>query len=364
MFQNCTSLIDGPHLSATMLSNGCYANMFKNCTSLTGLTVDFTDWNDGLYTTNWLYNVAPTGTLTKPAALQDKLGYSYVPNGWNGLVSPIHGGEFTIFVNGTGTRYVSLSRVGSPGTTNSFKYSIGGDLWENYNIGDIISFNDFVVFSGNTNDLSLSTTTNSNYYHFNLTGNVDVGGNLYDLINNGPMKPGAFKNLFVNDTTIKDASNLVMSATTLANACYLQMFSGCTGLTAGPTELPAENAVLSCYRSMFEKCSGMVTGPTNLPATTLGNYCYQAMFNECKNLNGPLYISGTSLGTYSIRYMCSNNYKLNYVDVNFTSWTNSNANTLNWLASVATNGTFVKPAALPPSTGVNYIPATWTIVNK
>ena len=61
--------------------------------------------------------------------------------------------------------------------------------------------------------------------------------------------------------------------------------------------------------------------------------------------------------------MFNNCYKLNYIEVNFTAWGDSNA-MANWTAAVGTNGTFVKPAALPPSTGVNYIPATWTIVDK
>ena len=360
MFQNCTSLIDGPHLSATMLSNSCYANMFKGCTSLTGLTVDFTDWNNGLYTANWLYNVAPTGTLTKPAALPDKLGYSYIPNGWNGLVSPIHGGEFTIFVNGTGTRAVKIITTGTPYTT-SFKYSIGGDLWQDYQLSSVIEFNDFIVFSGQTGHLSKNLT---NYYRFQITGNVNIEGNLADLINNQTMSDThVFANLFVNCNTIKDSSNLVVPSSNLTNACFMQMFSGCIGLTAGVSSLPATTVPISGYQSMFEKCSGMVTGPSVLPATTIGQEAYRAMFNECRVMTTPMYLSATSISTRGLRYMFNNNFKLNYIEVNFTAWGDSNA-MANWTGAVGTNGTFVKPAALPPSTGVNYIPATWTIVNK
>lgn len=134
MFQNCTSLTAAPQLPATNLSTACYYGMFASCSSLltiptlpatepadfcyygmfascsgitsaeinltslsayslylmfnrcanlSNITVHFTDWRADLNATNyWLYNVAPTGTFNKPAALPTIYGTSNIPSGW------------------------------------------------------------------------------------------------------------------------------------------------------------------------------------------------------------------------------------------------------------------------------------------
>lgn len=56
-------------------------------------------------------------------------------------------------------------------------------------------------------------------------------------------------------------------------------------------------------------------------------------------------------------YGCSN---LNQIQVNFTSWTGFS----NWVNSVPSGGTFIKPSALPEKYGTNYIPNGWTVINK
>ena len=44
-----------------------------------------------------------------------------------------------------------------------------------------------------------------------------------------------------------------MPATTLANNCYYNMFSGCSNLTAAPNLL-ATTLANSCYHGMFDIC--------------------------------------------------------------------------------------------------------------
>ena len=84
MFKNCTSLTSAPKLIANELSSNCYYEMFNGCTSLSSIEVDFTDWKSDLSaTTNWLNNVAPTGTFTCPSILPETYGTSYIPEGWN-----------------------------------------------------------------------------------------------------------------------------------------------------------------------------------------------------------------------------------------------------------------------------------------
>ena len=67
-----------------------------------------------------------------------------------------------------------------------------------------------------------------------------------------------FIKLFYENTTLTDASSLLLPAETLASGCYQQMFWGCTSLTTAPV-LPAETLVTSCYYNMFYGCSKLAT---------------------------------------------------------------------------------------------------------
>ena len=64
MFSGCTSLTTAPVLPAGTLADWCYAEMFSDCTSLNSVTMLATDISANGCLDNWLYRVAPTGTLT------------------------------------------------------------------------------------------------------------------------------------------------------------------------------------------------------------------------------------------------------------------------------------------------------------
>ena len=127
---------------------------------------------------------------------------------------------------------------------------------------------------------TLSTGT-SNYFKFNITGNIEASGDIESMINYKALTDYCFYNLFNGQTALKKAPNF--SSTTLAQNCYNSMFRGCTGLTTAPS-LSATTLAASCYDSMFYGCTGLTTAPS-LPATTLAATCYQNMFNGCSNLN-------------------------------------------------------------------------------
>ena len=91
-----------------------------------------------------------------------------------------------------------------------------------------------------------------------------------------------FKFLFYNNTKLTDASGLLLPATQLQESCYMQMFYGCTALTAAPA-LPAETLAYGCYQQMFNGCTALTAAPV-LPATKLVSYCYNLMFNNCSKL--------------------------------------------------------------------------------
>lgn len=84
MFQNCISLKRAPELPATVLQGSCYRQMFAYCDSLKYVKCLATDISSAYYcTSQWLIDVAPTGTFVKAASMTDwTTGNSGIPSGW------------------------------------------------------------------------------------------------------------------------------------------------------------------------------------------------------------------------------------------------------------------------------------------
>lgn len=82
MFRDCTNLVTGPFLPAQSLNAYCYNALFQGCVKLSSVYVNFTDWNNGNSTQNWLSGVATDGTFTKPTALYEQRGASRIPENW------------------------------------------------------------------------------------------------------------------------------------------------------------------------------------------------------------------------------------------------------------------------------------------
>ena len=170
--------------------------------------------------------------------------------------------------------------------------------------------------SGNTRFASSSSA----YRRFVFTGSVSVGGNIMSLLSQTEIAefPGntsyQFVNLFYGSTYLKDASALLLPATTLASNCYYSMFSSCTSLTSAPA-LPATTLASSCYYYMFYNCTSLTSAPA-LPATTLVSSCYGSMFYNCTSLTSVPALPATTLtsGCYSSMFrLCQ---KINYIKTN------------------------------------------------
>ena len=82
MFSGCTSMTKAPYLPATELKPGCYREMFSNCSNLSEITVGFLFWDDNS-TTDWVANVAPTGTFTRPIQLTEEYSDNRIPIAWS-----------------------------------------------------------------------------------------------------------------------------------------------------------------------------------------------------------------------------------------------------------------------------------------
>ena len=115
---------------------------------------------------------------------------------------------------------------------------------------------------------------------FTAEGNIMslIGGdNFSELTSFTSSNEYAFYCLFKGCTKLINIENMVLPATTLADCCYQNMFSGCTALTTAPEELPATTLTISCYSYMFYGCTSLTTA-SKLPATTLAGSCYYQMF--------------------------------------------------------------------------------------
>ena len=185
--------------------------------------------------------------------------------------------------------------------TVTLEYSKNGGEWTEITSNTGTSAPTITVESGDTvqfrgNNATLATS-GSRYNTFSgTTCTANLSGNIMSLLKKDNFSTAdtlqsayTFNGLFQYCKRLRDASNLVLPATTLATGCYSYMFYGCTSLTTVP-ELPATTLALNCYSQMFEGCTLLTTAP-ELPATTLARNCYYRMFSntnvlpDCSNID-------------------------------------------------------------------------------
>ncbi len=296
MFQGCTSLITAPALPATTLADYCYNNMFSGCTSLNEVTTYATDISATNCLTNWLYSVAATGDFFNlGSATYTVDSASGIPTGWTEHKTAPTAEYFYVEDTSGAANTLSITKSGSTAPTIEVFYSTDQTNWTSMGTTDTTAITATVPANSK---LYLRCNTSrwgsgaSKYNGINCSGNFNVGGNinslLYGDLFNGdiefPSNVGTytFTKLFGSSTTLINANNLLLPATTLVNYCYNGMFSYVTSLTSAPA-LPATTLAQSCYYEMFYHCTSLTSAPA-LPATTLANGCYNSMFKECYNL--------------------------------------------------------------------------------
>ena len=183
------------------------------------------------------------------------------------------------------------------------KYSFDGKKWKNWTGSVSVQPGQKMYVKGEDNYVWTKLKFGK---LITADGNYNVGGDISSLTNGiAEVKEHTFKNLFNADSYIKDASNLILPATKLAEYCYSKMFYNCSSLTTAPA-LPATTLAPSCYNNMFCKCTSLKTAPA-LPATTLANYCYSSMFSGCRSLAAAPELPATTLANncyYSMFAKC------------------------------------------------------------
>ena len=165
-----------------------------------------------------------------------------------------------------------------------------------------------------------------------------------------------YNNMFRGCTSLVNAPTL--PATTLAGDCYSSMFQGCTSLVDAPA-LTATTLANNCYANMFYGCTSLVNAPA-LPATTLAVNCYRYMFYGCTSLVDAPALPATTLVQSCYHGMFQDCINLSYIKAMFT--TMNTTNLTNWVKRVRATGTFVKnPSLTMIMYGDSGVPNNWDI---
>ena len=241
-------------------------------------------------------NISYTGSRK----VKDVVATVTYPEGAVSLATPL-----TIEAITAGTVVVNNPKDG-------MQYSLNGDEKTAVTYAITVAAGDKVAFYGNGTNLTVYDGTkiggSGDGFTCKVYGNimslVDEEG--YETATTLPSAQYVFYYLFNGNTSLTDASELLLPATTLANNCYTGMFSACVNLTAGPAELPATTLTNQCYYGMFQNCSGLTAAPA-LPATTLATSCYAYMFSGCSALTtAPDTLPATTLASACYRGMFQN----------------------------------------------------------
>lgn len=226
LFSGCTRLNSAENLSlvATTLSEGCYYDMFYNCTSLT------------------------TPPKVLPAETVSDYGYGGMFDGCS-----------------------LLNEMPSIMATSVGSYSMSGMFKDCTSLREA---NDLLV----TNFVGTNHTFSFQTMFYNCTSLVKA-----PKLPATKLAYCCYNWMFYNCTSLVTPPEL--PATQLDRSCYSSMFQGCTSLTTAPT-LPATTVPAGAYNGMFKNCKSLEIAP-DLPAKNVTGtyvYTYQEMFSGCSKL--------------------------------------------------------------------------------
>ena len=162
---------------------------------------------------------------------------------------------------------------------------------------------DIIQFKGDNASYYIDTGEETSNY-FTTTCSFNVCGNIMSLIDSTNFEnltqltqPFALHTLFKQFTSLIDASNLSLPATTLTRSCYRGLLNKCSKLLYAP-ELPASQLVQDCYRYMFNTCSSLIYIKC-LCDTNITNATYtQNWISSAKNTNGCKFVKKSTTQIY------------------------------------------------------------------
>ena len=407
MFNGCLSLKQAPELPARFLVEGCYNSMFDACKFLSEITVSITDWgveyedstSGTLWNTSeWVKDVASTGTFYCPQSLPLEYGIDRIPEGWTikPTTEEVTEPNYLTFTAEEDSSSFGIKNVSNNNTPNILYSVDNGKNWKRLKEGETITLGhkgDKALLRGD-NPTGLSSGTNS-YTKFVMSGKIAASGSVMSLIDitgeataisqkgcfsylfsecesltQSPELPAkklseeCYAYMFNNCTSLTKAPKL--PAYTMEKLCYKYMFNGCTNLKEAP-ELPSTELEKSCYEGMFYNCTRLAQAP-ELPATTLSQNCYQSMFSGCKSLTQAPELPAEKLERECYYSMFEGCDSLSSIKVHITDWgeehisySSSIWNTSDWVKGVAPTGTFYCSNLLRTEYGPNRIPRGWKV---
>ena len=274
----------------------------------------------------------------------------------------------------------TITAVKSSSTKNpTIYYSLDdGSTWSNQTLtsGTItfgtINTGDKIIFK--STDSAFAGDWNK-YIRFNGSKNFKVYGNIMSLTNGDNFASNSsfqanstfvFCGLFYGTTTLTDASNLILPATTLVQSCYNGMFRGCTNLVNGPKLLPALDVPQDGYSSMFEGCVSLVEGPEISATTVSGNTSLNRMFCMSRSSR----VTAAMTKSPILRITNPSSYNNAYQQLfagngNITEVTilaqGTNLSFANWLSNTNSSGGVIRKLSTTTLTsGGNGVPSNWT----
>lgn len=239
------------------------------------------------------------------------------------------------------------------------------------------------LFRENTNlidisklDISYFTTVGVASFTaiFYACANITDASNL--IFNFTTLSDNALSFAFQNCTSLVNGPRFIGSGITLQNEALRATFRNTALVNAPAMNIVSLDSTGTRHMyDTFRQCTSL-SNATNvkLNATTLYNQSYHSTFFGCTNLVTPpeimattYYYDTSSTTTGSMVEMFYNCSKLNQIKVHFTSW-NSGYGTRNWTYGTKSSGTFYKPSSLPSTKNVSgntsnphHIPYNWTV---
>ena len=282
---------------------------------------------------------------------------------------------------------VMLSLVNGSSLSNppTFDVSTDNENWNAYELGTkvtLANINDKVYFRHTQGATSTTVGSASEYTYMHFTiddtdgnGDISVSGNLSSLLSRYEqgkevLSTYAFCNLFVNNTGLTEAKNLIMPTGALTSNCYRLMFANCTKLKSAPVVADNSDTSMSSYSCyyMFSNCTSLTDINNKMLYTTkLDTSCYEGMFRGCTALEKAPYLPASTLTSKCYNAMFYGCSKLS--SVYCYAKTYGTASTTAWLSGVSATGTFVKNSNTSENnsplwgSGESGIPTGWTVRN-
>lgn len=290
MFNSCTSLTTSPDLrSITSVGTEGMAYMFSRCSNLTTAYAPTITWDATNKTTNWLYEVANSGTLFADPSIASSIptnSSSGCPSGWSvGAVSDEFFNYFTIKNESENTNTISLWAESYLAERDVDISVDGGKTWTAYtakrNPGQPVA-----QLSAGEEMLARHSGTigDPHYISFHSSDKISAHGNVASLQFgdnfkkiNQTISTTQFNGLFIGSEYLIDASKLSFESYTATQGLGLyRAFEMCTSLIEPPdfSRIKSVNNDRSFYQT-FYGCSSLTKVYAPSPSVWNSGNTYQ-----------------------------------------------------------------------------------------